>query len=641
MPIEISTQIIHNSYAAVINKIDPKANIYDNPNQQGTAYPAWFIVHRSPVEVQRDFGKRYGGNCYTLTYQIDIWYMIQQNIPRLYDQYTAIAEQFDKEIEYLPIFGSDAVVHVYDKSWSLELNSMKYSTTLRLRVCRSNPDYFNESTMDVITTDVFLKMQNEAILSFQNTSHPEFDAQLPNPISVIKGRSVNLPFVGGEFEDDNYKWTPSGWTLGNFGALIQLNESMTADLLWRSEEKTESLSFTNTLHPEFDVDLPDTIIANKGSSVELPAVSGTFPVGSFDWNPSSWDIGSFGSSFTLNEDTTADLQWESEEVFFDVSFTNTSHPEFDVTLPQSEHVSRGSSVTLPTVEGEFIQDNYKWNPDAWDIGAFGDSYTPSNSASANLLWISEEIPAELPTVSKLGVQEGSYWLAFNSNGTAIDFGNGQTSPMYYNSGNYNYIQQTYDQTKLYAVIVLHGSGITIRNGINVENNSGNLFVRNSTGNSYSSLYGGYIAQCDDLSATVITVYKDQDGAAYNSFKYTMDGTDYYYVLDETQTDWTDNLASIGYSLTPPAKTGWLFANKSSITTTGINAQLRDTNGNFIPYDATKTYTIIKYYESQSDTTGHEALPAPSMRFYNSSGRLYFALNNRSSITIQRIDYTET
>ena len=239
MPIEISTQIIHNSYAAVINKIDPKANIYDNPNQQGTAYPAWFIVHRAPVEVQRDFGKRYGGNRYTLTYQIDIWYMIQQNIPRLYDQYTAIAEQFDKEIEYLPIFGSDAVVHVYDKSWSLELNSMKYSTTLRLRVCRSNPDYFNESTIDVITTDVFIKNYLKLIrVSFTNTEHGDLDVELPSQIFCWYGETVTLPTVTGIYTDTSgQKWEPVRWDLGSFGESIgPLHESQVCNLMMRKYE---------------------------------------------------------------------------------------------------------------------------------------------------------------------------------------------------------------------------------------------------------------------------------------------------------------------------------------------------------------------------------------------------------------------
>lgn len=149
MPIEISTQIIHASFASVINAIDSDANIYDNPNQQGTVYPAWFIVHRSPVEVSREFGKKNNCNYYTITYQIDIWYMIQQNITRMFDKYSLIAEQLDSKLEYLKIFNSDAVVHVYDRSWGLEMNALKYSTTLRLRV-RSNNN-FEPTPMQVIT----------------------------------------------------------------------------------------------------------------------------------------------------------------------------------------------------------------------------------------------------------------------------------------------------------------------------------------------------------------------------------------------------------------------------------------------------------------------------------------------------------
>lgn len=314
MAIRINTQIVHASIASVLREIDPLANIFDNPNQQGTPYPAWFIVHRSPVEIQKEIKR------YVLVYQIDIWYMLKQNITRLYDQYSAIAEQLDDKIEYLPIFGGDgALVHVYDRSWGLELNALKYSITLRLRCSRDTvPDEYMQVIEDL---RVFLKLQFEAILSFQNISHPEFDAQLPNPISVTKGQTVNLPFVGGEFEDDNYKWTPSGWSLGKFGALIQLNESMTADLLWRSDEKTASLSFANTLHPEFDVELPDTIIANKGTAVVLPTVEGSFPEGIKIWQPSAWDIGAFGDEYTLNSDTVANLLFDELETVPTAYFT--------------------------------------------------------------------------------------------------------------------------------------------------------------------------------------------------------------------------------------------------------------------------------------------------------------------------------
>lgn len=314
MAIIINTPVIHKSYASVLSRIDPNALIFDNPNQQGTKLPAWFIIHREPVSSTCAIdGYQW------LVYAIDIYYMVEYNKPRLFDEYASIADQLDLELEYLPIYGTDTVVHVFDRSWELAMNALKYSTTLRLRV---HPSVQREPYMQVIESlEVFLKMQNEAILSFQNTSHPEFDAQLPNPISVTKGRSVNLPFVSGEFEDDNYKWTPSGWTLGNFGALIQLNESMTADLLWRSEEKTASLSFTNTLHPEFDVDLPDTIIANKGTAVVLPTVEGSFPEGIKIWQPSAWDIGAFGDEYTLNSDTVAHLLFDELETVPTAYFT--------------------------------------------------------------------------------------------------------------------------------------------------------------------------------------------------------------------------------------------------------------------------------------------------------------------------------
>lgn len=142
MGIPIDTAIIHASLATVINRVQPGANIYDNPNQQGTVYPAWFIVHRSPVEVRRDFTRINGGNRYEVTYSIDLWHMLQQNITCLYDQYSKVAETLDANIEYLPLFGTDGIVlHVYDRSWSLELNAMKYSLTLRFHCYMDNKDY--------------------------------------------------------------------------------------------------------------------------------------------------------------------------------------------------------------------------------------------------------------------------------------------------------------------------------------------------------------------------------------------------------------------------------------------------------------------------------------------------------------------
>lgn len=236
MAVEITTQIIHASYAAVINEIQPNANIFDNPNQQGTVYPAWFIVHRSPVEVQKDMSRRYNGNRYNITYQIDLWYMIEQNIPRLYDQYTHVAEALDAKLEYMPIFGSDAVVHVHDRTWALEMNALKYSTTLRLRVYVDSNFVFEP--IDVIEDlQAYLKDSGKAepvetvSLYFRDTLQ-ESGAEMPDAITANRGETVTLPTVYESFEMNGITYTPSKWTAGNFGDLYKMENNYTASLLW-------------------------------------------------------------------------------------------------------------------------------------------------------------------------------------------------------------------------------------------------------------------------------------------------------------------------------------------------------------------------------------------------------------------------
>lgn len=227
MAIRINTQIIHASIASVLKEIDPLANIFDNPNQQGTPYPAWFIVHRSPVEIQKEIKR------YVLVYQIDIWYMLKQNITRLYDQYSAIAEQLDDKLEYLPVFGTNgALVHVYDRSWGLELNALKYSITLKFRCSRDTvPDEYMQVIQDLFS---FIKMKPPIIkFSFTNTEHPDLDVVMPNQMYCYYGDTIVLPIITGTYTDsENHSWKPVAWTLGAFGETIgPLYENATADLV--------------------------------------------------------------------------------------------------------------------------------------------------------------------------------------------------------------------------------------------------------------------------------------------------------------------------------------------------------------------------------------------------------------------------
>lgn len=333
MPVEIDTQIIHASYAAVINKIDPEAHIYDNPNQQGTELPAWFIVHRSPVEVRKDLGRINHGSRFDITYSIDIWYMLKQNITRLYDQYTVIAEQLDAQLEYLPVFNSDAVLHVHDRVWSLEMNALKYSTTLRFKVYTNNPDAINYPKVDVITgPDIFLKNQGESYIIFTNEDHPEFDVSFPTSLYVQTGKRINLPMVSGSFTDDNYIWTPSAWSIGAFNESVLVEENTTANLLWSSENRRAEISFVNNEYPQFYVEMPETMFVLKGTAIELPTVSGSFDDGEFEYTPASWSIGAFGESVVVNEDTVVELVWNKQQLKYTGYPTSVGKTSADVTV---------------------------------------------------------------------------------------------------------------------------------------------------------------------------------------------------------------------------------------------------------------------------------------------------------------------
>lgn len=155
------------------------------------------------------------------------------------------------------------------------------------------------------------------------------------------------------------------------------------------------LSFTNTEHPDFPVELPDDIVADKNSYVKLPSVSGEHEEGEETWAPYAWDIGEFGQSIKMDSNKVANLLWKTGD-FVTLSFENTTYPQFDVDIPDAMVVERGSNVTLPPVYGEFEEDGTTYIPENWDIGGFGESVAVDIDTTANLLWRTVEPMPDYP-----------------------------------------------------------------------------------------------------------------------------------------------------------------------------------------------------------------------------------------------------
>lgn len=121
---------------------------------------------------------------------------------------------------------------------------------------------------------------------------------------------------------------------------------------------------------------------------------------------------------------------------------------------------------------------------------------------------------------------------------------------------YIYSDGAYHLTEVDAGVVLAVQRVTdssaqnaIYHGFTAERTQeGYIRITNNTGTTYTNMYGTLVSVCSSNQATVVHVYDKATGVAYNAFKYTLEGTDYYYILDGTQSDWVDDIDSLGFAL---------------------------------------------------------------------------------------------
>jgi hypothetical protein len=254
-----------------------------------------------------------------------------------------------------------------------------------------------------------------------------------------------------------------------------------------------------------------------------------------------------------------------------------------------------------------------------------------------------EIPSPAPALPTVSISGD-----FNDQNNKFSFANSHVNTpvlpnatcIMYEWGTQQY--KEYDTTKSYAVwsySLLNGS-LVGRTGFSVEplTSGGKTIIQclNSTSENITASYC-FIAVCSSPDAHVITVY-DSSNNPYNAFQYTSDGTDYYYVLDGTQTDWTDDLASIGYHV---LYTAWFKADhtiKSSISDMEWY-DLYDDNGQYItsgfpdPFTS-HSFMVVNAYR------GDDVVTCTFNQFGISTGHLRVNLGVGGQ-SVQYITYMET
>lgn len=240
--------------------------------------------------------------------------------------------------------------------------------------------------------------------------------------------------------------------------------------------------------------------------------------------------------------------WSVSEANNHIAITNTTNDSInisDVTVgyidsTDAEVVKVVSTDGMPIV----FRNAFKYTEDGtsyWYVIGINHVGWVTDLSTVGYEEYSPAPPIVLPTVSvtgDFGVNNELY-LYGGGMGLSVPIFAGETSDATLNGTT----KVTYDNGKSYGVVYWF-TGTPGRTDIALINNNGNLAFKNITNQKFYTR-DATVAVCSSNLATVVTVY-NSSSVAYNAFKFTASGTDYYYVLDGTQTDWTDNLAGIGY-----------------------------------------------------------------------------------------------
>ena len=176
-----------------------------------------------------------------------------------------------------------------------------------------------------------------------------------------------------------------------------------------------TITFTNLDYPDLPISLPDPITDISGTVVTLPTISGEYEDVYNYYTPESWSIGSFGSEIELSDNLIANLIFNvvPKVVTYTVSFENTTYPDFDVSIPDSIIVPEGDSITLPSVSGEYEDEEYIYTPLKWSIGEFGEVIIPDSNLTADLVWNVEPIQTYNIIGGLISETESIDWLSLD------------------------------------------------------------------------------------------------------------------------------------------------------------------------------------------------------------------------------------
>lgn len=320
-----------------------------------------------------------------------------------YDKLEAIYKLFAADVEILPISTpggpsvSDTRLAFYVRIYGVDFSRLltleeAYTIAIRATPLGSRPIVYYEfeeqlsvNTQPLKAGIASINYENDAICEPVELNHYTFIVADATTGQIVSGFSNELTY--GEIE---------GVVLESPRLVYGVDISVPTAQFWfsangRNETVNRALNTGNPLYTEDGVRLLPSTHSNYIGAVPLSFMEVDGDMFMADSDPENNNVKIVNNYLNLYIKPGIPIRDKSAwavqfERIFTLSFANTQLPGITITLPADETGYKGTSITLPTMTGEYQSGGKTWKPSAWDIGAFGSSYTLNADTVAHLIF---------------------------------------------------------------------------------------------------------------------------------------------------------------------------------------------------------------------------------------------------------------
>ena len=388
------------------------------------------------------------------------------------------------------------------------------------------------------------------------------------------------------------------------------------------------LSYANTQLPDVQIELPINEVGTYETSITLPTIDGEYESGGKTWKPSAWDIGAFGSSYSLTADVVAHLVFEEVQQYQEITLyleSGTKAMQTNITSAFKGDVS--STYVYPLYEDENLTI-------PWTGYDYSNDYEMGYYSGGNWVTYPRQSISDMPDTSASTTSEAKIGRMLLDVGRLWVFTN-YTGPYAANISSikvriYPKAQQQYP---------LYFAQNSNRYNNYATSGGGSNWMKHRPGNiSY-----GWLPWSNSFpERTIVNALYSSGKSGVSISRLYFDGTDEMRI--RLASGYAPSFRNVIFTLDVPTHTSWANLSGNKSAESDEVCPLFDKDGEYVVYDPSMNYTIIGLF----NYSGGHPFSSPNRFMFDAQlgafdtgnpTRLCFKLNR--AVTFSYVWYTKT